>query len=47
MSVFHASAYVTKGGVVEVYQAGYDNLATVYVVDEGGRGLYIVDEGIW
>jgi len=41
---FHASAYVTKGDVVKVYQTGYEDLTTVYIVDEGGRGLYIVNE---
>ena len=41
---YHASAYVTQGEVIKVYNTGYENMATVYIVDEGGRGLYIVDE---
>jgi len=41
---YHASAYVTSGEIIKVYNTGYENMATVYIVDEGGRGLYIVDE---
>jgi len=41
---YHASAYITSGEVIKVYNTGYENMATVYIVDEGGRGMYIVDE---
>ncbi len=41
---YHASAYITFGELIKVYNTGYENMATVYIVDEGGRGLYIVDE---
>ncbi len=37
-------AYITSGEVIKVYNTGYENMATVYIVDEGGRGLYIIDE---